>query len=93
MPLGVKSGGFNQENLVTFFINADKVEDTQVYHTNEWFILKDPENEGIYDIWVKGLSPIGKISLKGFKKIMFNIRSHDVSCIYITSDENISFDY
>lgn len=79
---------------MTFFIDADKLEDTKIFHSDSWFIRKDQKDDYLYEIYITNLdSSIAKISFTGFKKIMNTIRSKDVRNIYITSNENITFDY
>lgn len=79
---------------MTFFIDADKLEDTKIFHSDGWFIRKDQKDDYLYEIYITNLdSSIAKISFTGFKKIMNTIRSKDIRNIYITSNENITFDY
>lgn len=79
---------------MTFFIDADKLEDTKIFHSDNWFIRKDLKDDCLYEICITNLdSSIAKISFTGFKKIMNTIRSKNVRNIYITSNENITFDY
>ena len=79
---------------MTFFIDADKIEDTKIFHSDDWAISKDPNDYGLYEIRITNIDLIiAKVSFSGFKKIMNTIRSKDVRNIYITSDENITFDY
>lgn len=83
---------------MTFFINADKLEDTKIFHSDDWLIRKvqkiNSEDDCLYEIVIMDLAPaIAKISFTGFKKIMNTLRSKKVRNIYITSDENITFDY
>lgn len=84
------------EHLMTFFIDADKIEDTKIFHSDDWAISRseDPNDYGLYEIRITNIDlTIAKVSFSGFKKIMNTIRSKDVRNIYITSDENITFDY
>lgn len=79
---------------MTFFIDADKLGDTKIFHSDDWLIRKDPEDACLYEIRIISLNQsIAKVSLTGFKKIMNTLRSKKVRNIYITSDENITFDY
>lgn len=83
---------------MTFFINADKSEDTMIFHSDRWLIRKAPKKDlkdpCLYEIVIMDLAPaIAKVSFTGFKKIMNTLRSKKVRNIYITSDENITFDY
>lgn len=79
---------------MTFFIDADKSGDTKIFNSDDWLIRKDPEDACLYEIVIMNFAPaIAKVSFTGFKKIMNTLRSKKVRNIYITSDENITFDY
>ncbi|WP_288941632.1 hypothetical protein [uncultured Streptococcus sp.] len=83
---------------MTFFIDADKSGDTKIFHSDDWLIRKaqkiGQEDDCLYEIVIMNLAPaIAKVSFTGFKKIMNTLRSKKVRNIYITSDENITFDY
>lgn len=77
---------------MTFFINADNADDTEIFNSEDWYIRKGSGSGDKYGVCI-GTRVLAEIDNASFKKIQTTLRSKHVRIIYITSKGNVTFEY